>query len=449
MRLTMAEKKTLNKIYSYRYKNATKHEKIIILNEFIEYTRYNRNYAAKILRKPILPPSDKKKKKKRKRTSYYDKNIINLLEKIWMIMDYICGKRLVAILPEIIFKIQQFNSFDISSTEVKKLNRISAATIDRLLKPYRSALGRKGTPMTKRTKYLIDRIPIKTFGEWMNSPSGHLQVDLVAHNGGNVYGGFLYTLNATDIKTSWTTCTLVQDKTMQQMLNSLILMQKSFPFPIKGIHSDNGSEFINESVLSFTKDNQIKFTRSRPYKKNDNPHVEQKNYSVLRRNTGYLRYEKPEHGVILSELYNYLNIYVNYFQPTMVLIEKHRIGSKAIRKYDLPKTPYNRLLESKDIDISVKKKLKLAYRNHNPVALKNKINACQTKLIRMAAPQRKPNKIVKIRRIKEIKHTIPAWRRDMIPDNPNPFLERQRMEELRRTVEILDRIREEYRSANS
>lgn len=133
-------------------------------------------------------------------------------------------------------------------------------------------------------------------------------------------------------------------------------MKKSFPFPIKGMHSDNGTEFINDSVLSFTKKYEIEFTRSRSYKKNDNPHVEQKNYSVLRKNTGYLRYDKPEHSDVLKELYKYLNIYINYFQPTMILREKHRIGAKAIRKYDPAKTPYQRLFESKEMTTLVKKR---------------------------------------------------------------------------------------------
>lgn len=161
------------------------------------------------------------------------------------------------------------------------------------------------------------------------------------------------------------------------------------------MHSDNGSEFINDSVLSFIEKYNIKFTRSRPYKKNDNPYVEQKSYSVLRRNTGYLRYDKPEHADVLNELYSYMSLYVNYFQPTMVLIEKHRVGAKAIRKYDKPKTPYQRLLECNEITDLTRKRIKTIYKSLNPVELKNKINECQSKLMRMVAPIRKPNKIVK------------------------------------------------------
>ena len=291
--------------------------------------------------------------------------------------------------------------------------------------------------MTKSTRYLIDRIPVKTFGEWKETPAGFTQLDLVAHNGGNVYGGFLYTLNSTDVGTSWTVCTLVQDKTMPEMIKALYSMQESFPFPIRGIHSDNGNEFINDSVLAFTEKYHIVFTRGRPYRKNDNPHVEQKNNSVLRRNTGYLRYDQPEHADTLKELYGHLNLYVNYFQPTMILIEKHRIGAKAIRKYDTPKTPCQRLLERSDVSDDIKQKIKKIYDGLNPAELKRKINDCQSKLIRMAAPIRKPLEPVRIRRKKEMKHTVPVWRREMIASNPNPFLERQRIEEMRRAAELV------------
>lgn len=139
------------------------------------------------------------------------------------------------------------------------------------------------------------------------------------------------------------------------MLKSLVIMSRDLPLPLRGIHSDNGAEFINETVVAFAEKHNIEFTRGRPYKKNDNPHVEQKNFSVLRRNAGYLRYDKPEHIEILREMFGYLNFYVNYFQPIMILKEKHRIGSKSTRKYDEPKTPYQRLLNLEGISAEIKK----------------------------------------------------------------------------------------------
>lgn len=437
MRLTMSDRKSLSKVYIEKYRYASKREKIIILNEFIEYTGYNRNYATRVLRNSTTSKNPQSTENKKNHTPLYDNDVKIALEKIWGISDYICGKRLVCIIPEMVRKLEKFDEYGMSDPVKKKLKKISAATVDRLLAPSRKNIGRRGTSITKSTRYLIDRIPVKTFGEWKDTPAGFTQLDLVAHNGGNVYGGFLYTLNTTDVGTSWTVCTLVQDKTMPEMIKALSSMRESFPFPIQGIHSDNGSEFINDSVLAFTEEHHIVFTRGRPYKKNDNPHIEQKNNSILRRNTGYLRYDQPEHAEALKELYGYLNLYVNYFQPTMILVEKHRIGSKAIRKYDTPKTPYQRLLKRFDVKDVVKRKIKKTYNALNPADLKRKINDCQSRLIRMAAPIRMPLAPVRIRRKKETKHTVPIWRRENIATNPNPFIERQRIEELRRATELV------------
>lgn len=248
MRLTISDRKSLTKAFVERYRHASKIEKAIVLNELIDLTGFNRHYAARVLRFAISG----KKKVPRTRTPHvrYDQNVKSVLAKLWEITDFICGKRLVAIIPELIQKCEQFHELEIPDTIHEKMKKISAATIDRILKPNRKSLGRKGTSMTKGIRYLIDRIPVKTFGEWKDSPAGFTQMDLVLHNGGNVFGGFLYTLNTTDIHTKWTVCTLLQDKTAPEMLKDLDSMFISYPFPLHGIHSDNGSEFINDSVLA-------------------------------------------------------------------------------------------------------------------------------------------------------------------------------------------------------
>ena len=435
MRLTMTDRKTLTKVFAERYRHASKFEKEFILNEFIDYTSFNRHYAARALRNAITGITSTHRK--REHTAFYDADVKTVLEKLWGITDYICGKRLVAIIPELLRKNDQFHEIEITDPIKAKLKKISPATIDRILKPNKKKLSGKGTSMTKGTRYLIDRIPVKTFTEWEDSPAGFTQLDLVAHNGGNVFGGFMSTLNTTDIHTSWTVCVLLLDKSMGEMLKALNSMCCAFPFPLKGIHTDNGSEFINDSVLGFADEHHLIFTRGRSYKKNDNPHVEQKNNSIIRRNTGYLRYDKPEHAEALRDLYGYLNLYVNYFQPTMILMEKHRIGAKAIRKYDNPKTPYQRVLDSVTVSDEVKKSMRAFYETLNPADLKRKINDCQARLIRMAAPIRVPLEPVKIRRKKQMKHTLPVGRRVMSSANPNPFLERQRIEELRRATDLV------------
>ncbi len=432
MELTLMERQTLARLFAKKYRLATKSQKRTILDEFTSHSGLNRNYSSRLLSGD--PAAKKKKSKPSGRTIKYDDAVRKAVEEIWEILDYICSKRLVAAFPEMVARLEHFKEIKIDSDTKKNLMKISASTVERLLGPARKKLGRRGASMTKSGKYIIDRIPIKTFGEWTDTPPGFAQMDLVAHNGGNVFGGFMHTLTSTDVCSGWTLCNLVRDKTEFQMLKGLFAMRNGFPFPLRGMHSDNGGEFINKTVIRFAEKNAVEFTRGRPYKKNDCARVEQKNYSITRRNTGYLRYDRPEHAGILKELYEYLNLYVNYFQPIMMLVEKHRIGAKAIKKYDLPRTPYQRLLERGDIAVSVKKSMRKIYRALNPRELKRKINDCRKRLIRLAAPIRAPNKRVKVRRQKETKHTTPRWRRNLQPDSPNPFLERQRMEEMRRAA---------------
>ncbi|WP_061270904.1 ISNCY family transposase [Leptospira interrogans] len=429
------------KVFRERYRYATKKEKTSILNEFVSLSGFNRNYASQVLRKKevLKKKLSTKPKAQNQRTVYYDASVRKVLEDLWKLLDHICSKRLVHAIPETIKNLERFQTYKISKEIKQKLLKISASTIERLLVPIRKKkkLGIKGTSMTKQNKYLIDRIPIKTFGEWKDSLPGFTQIDLIAHNGGNVFGGFFSTLCATDVCTGWTICILVRDKTMLQMLKALIRLKNVFPYPLLGIHSDNGSEFINESIIRFSEKYHLIFTRGRPYKKNDNPHVEQKNFLVVRRNTGYLRFDKSEQFEILVKLYSLLNLYNNFFLPVMMLKEKHRIGSKSMRKYDIPKTPLQRVLKRSEIPSVNKLEIKSIYKNLDLSTIKNEINQLQDDLIKIAAPIRSPNVKVRKRRKKAIYHTTPKWRREFSPTSSNPFLQRQKMQELRRAAETV------------
>ncbi|MCW7473011.1 integrase catalytic domain-containing protein [Leptospira levettii] len=435
--MSMKQSKTVRsmlvQVFKEKYLWASKKEKSLILDQFVEATGFNRSYARTVLRKK--KDNVVKLRARKKRISSYDDDVRFYLEKIWEILDRICGKRLVMAMPDVLAKLEQFKVFKIDKITKDKLLSISSASVDRLLKPARKKLGRKGTSTTKQPKYLIDRIPIKTFGEWKSSLPGFVQIDLVAHNGGNVFGGFYSTLAATDVCTGWTVCILVKDKTQFQMLKALIKLKKILPFPLLGIHSDNGAEFINQTILTYAERNDIQFTRGRPYKKNDNPHIEQKNYSVVRRNTGYLRIENQIQADIVRSLYQDLNTYNNYFLPVMILKEKHRIGSKAIRKYDEAKSPYRRILDRKDISKTIKASMKKIYEKLNIFELKNQINHWQNEFVKIAAPIRNPIDKVNVRRKRGILHTTPKWRREVNSDTKNPFLERQRVEEMRRAAE--------------
>ncbi|WP_078125339.1 DDE-type integrase/transposase/recombinase [Leptospira alexanderi] len=433
MKLNLRERHMVTKIFKERYRWAFKKEKSLILDEFVEVTRYNRSYARTVLRGAEGKKSPSKKL--RKKIPVYDEEVRKALEFIWEVLDRICSRRMKAAIPEVLKQIEHLQNYPLNKYLKTKLLSISSASIDRLLKRIRFKFRGRGTSTTKQPRFLIDKIPIKTFGEWKDTSPGFTQVDLIAHNGGNVYGGFFSTLCATDVCTGWTICILVKNKTEFQMLKAFSKLRKAFPFPLLGIHSDNGSEFINDTILRFAAKHQLTFTRGRPYKKNDNPHIEQKNYSVVRRNTGYLRFDKPEHADSLKALYSYLNLYNNFFLPVMILIEKHRIGSKGIRKYDNPKSPYTRVLERKEVLKITKKELISFYSSLNIFELKEKINQLQAQIVRSAAPIRNPIEKVRIRRKKGITHTIPVWRREINSETKNPFIERQRIEELRRAAQ--------------
>ena len=233
MKLQLKERQTLIKIFQRKYRYATKSEKGRILDEFVSFTGFNRKYSSRVLNQ-LLNSVTKKRKKGSGRPVVYDEMVCKALKEVWEILDYVCGKRLVAALPEMLKKLKYFKEIEIEKKTEDNLLKISASTADRLLKNARNKMGRKGTSMTKSEKYLIDRIPIKTFGEWSDTEPGFTQMDLVAHNGGNVFCGFYSTLNTTDICTGWTICNLVRDKTEFQMIKALLLMRKCFPFPLKG-----------------------------------------------------------------------------------------------------------------------------------------------------------------------------------------------------------------------
>ncbi len=223
--------------------------------------------------------------------------------------------------------------------------KISPATIDRFLAGEKKKMNIKGRSHTKPNSLLKDKIPIKTFSDWNNLEPGFTQVDLVGHEGGISSGEFLFTLNMTDIQTQWTESIAIENKSQQTVLIAINKIIKRFPFKIKSINSDNGSEFINAHLVNYCQKMGITFTRSRQYKKNDNCYIEQKNNSVVRDAVGYLRYDTKAELELINQLYTYLRLYVNHFKTSSKLIEKIRNGSKVIKKYDAPLTPYQRLMK--------------------------------------------------------------------------------------------------------
>lgn len=393
MRLKMKARQEVTTVTAGQYRGASKKEKRVLLDQFVRTTGYSRWYARFVLRHKgrriqvdsqtiVLAVRSGSGRRVRKRACLYDEKVLTALLKLWRIMDYICGKRLQPILPELVTVLERHNEFRCDRETRAKLLRISAATIDRMLKPERRKHELRGRSGTKPGTLLKKQIPIRTFAEWDDQRPGFAEIDLVGHDGGVVAGDYCQTLDLTDIATTWTETEAVPNKAQTWVFEALKNLRKNLPFPLLGIDSDNGSEFINKHLAAYCKSEKLSFTRSRPYRKNDNCFVEQKNYSVVRRAVGYQRYDTPAQLQLLNEIYATLRLYTNFFQPTMKLQCKQRVGSKVTKRYDRAQTPYQRVLTSPHIAKAKKELLRVKYEMLNPAALKRKITRLQERLLK-------------------------------------------------------------------
>lgn len=391
MRLTMKERKTMTKAVATRYRRAKKKEKGQILNDFVADTGYNRAYAARLLRshgkrlhfRPgVLFEGRVDAESRGKRAVEYGPEVQAALLSVWRTMDYLCGKRLAAILPEVVPRLVHFGELHASAAVCKKLMRVSAATIDRLLAPERKKMALKNRSRTKPGTLLKHQIPVRTFSQWDDSAPGFLEVDLVGHEGGTAHGDYCQTLDATDVATGWTEPMAVLNKAQCWVFEAIQAMRGRLPFALRGLDSDNGSEFINHQLFRYCEQERITFTRSRAGRKNDNCYVEQKNWSIVRRFAGYGRFEGKEACAALNRLYAVVRDYVNFFMPSVKLVEKVRDGASVHRRYDEARTPYRRVLESQEISAAVKKTLQSHYETLNPAALSREIRRLQEDLQR-------------------------------------------------------------------
>ena len=390
----MAERRAVAAATRGRYQRAAKKEKGKILDEFIELTGYHRVYARSVLRTverkivrqqprrgELRPASEKSRK-------VYDQQVLIVLQRIWVILDYICGKRLVAVLPEVLRRLEYFGELKVRPEIRAKLLRISAATIDRLLRAERRKHELRGRSRTKPGTLLKKQIPLRTFSEWNEQQPGFVEIDLVGHDGGLLQGEHLYTLDMTDVYSGWTEVQAVQNKAQVWVFAALKQLRARLPFALQGIDSDNGSEFINADLLAYCQQERLTFTRSRPYRKNDNCYVEQKNYTMVRRQVGYQRLAGAEQLALVNKLYEHLRLYANYFQPQMKLKHKERHGSQVKKTYDVAQTPYQRLQQSANLSTATKRRLQAEYLRLNPAELKRQIERLQEKLLQLAADTR-------------------------------------------------------------
>jgi len=398
MKIPMEERRILIKNHAGAYRRAGRKEKTIILNHFVKITGYNRVHAARVLRnhqtrlhlgKGRVAQVDAAGWFKRGRGREYGSELIEPLTKIWENLDYLCGKRLKHGLPGALESLERHGEIELDEEARGKLLKMSASTMDRLLRKERAKYVLKGRSGTKPGTLLKCQIPIRTFSEWDEERPGFVEIDLVGHEGGSSSGDFTQTLAVTDICTGWSEQAGVLNKAQTWVFEALLEIRSRLPLPLLGIDSDNGSEFINHHLFKYCEEEELTFTRSRPHRKNDTCFVEQKNYSIVRRAAGYSRYEGTKAVESLNRLYALVRLRTNFFLPSMKLVEKQRIGSRVHKKYDTPKTPYQRVLESPEIEEKIKETLREQYRKLNLGELKRRIGKAQQDLERLAGRPRR------------------------------------------------------------
>ena len=368
--MSKKSKDELTKRTQARYLQGTKAEKTRILDEFVAATGYHRKHAIRKLRNGI--PECRRERRGRQRT--YTGAAVSAMAEIWRICGYICGKRLKPFVAEMVTVLERHNEL-VLDPETKALVRgMSAATIDRRLAPFRQQRGR-GLSTTKPGTLLKDAIPVRTFADWDDARPGFVEMDLVAHCGETTAGQYLQTLTATDVRTGWTECLALPKRSQIAVSTALVDLQAQLPFPLLGVDYDNDSVFINDTLQRHCQREEITFTRSRAYKKNDQCFVEQKNWSIVRRTIGYRRYESDQALALLETIYADLRLYVNFFQPVLKLVHKERQGGKVRKRYDEAQTPHQRVMRSPDVSAKDKLRLQHLYLELNPAALRRQIDA--------------------------------------------------------------------------
>ncbi len=375
----MQEKQAVLREFATRYRIGRKKERSQILDEVVALCGFSRAYAARRLRRFSLRGVPKKPAK-RKRKSIYGSETLIPLRKVWAILGGPCGKRLAPFLCEIVPVLEAFGELHLTDQARAKLTSVSAATIDRLLAEERQSYELKGKSRTKPGSLLKHQIPVRTFADWDEGRPGFLEIDLVSHDGGLPEGDWIQTLDATDVYSGWTETRAVKNKAQIHVFAGLFDIKKSLPFLLLGLDSDNGSEFINHHLSRFCQQEEITFTRARPWKKNDTCYVEQKNWTIVRQNVGYARYDTEEELHLLNELYGALRLLSNFFFPQMKLLEKTRTGATVHKRYDEARTPYQRLVASQLLSAEQEEALRVSYRTLNPAALRRQIDALQIRL---------------------------------------------------------------------
>jgi len=376
----MATRDELVAAVAERYSSAARSERGLILDEFASVTGHHRKHAMRLLRAGSSPATPGPRPSRR----VYGEAIRIALTVVWEASDRICGKRLRPLVPILVESMERHGHLELEPEVRSGLLRMSAATIDRALREARGPTAGRARRRSPPSAAIRRSVVVRTFDGWDDPPPGFVEADLVAHSGPTGKGSFVQTLTLTDIATGWTECAPVLVREQKLLTEVLSELRKMMPFALLGFDTDNDSVFMNETVRDYCQVAGVEFTRCRPYRKNDQAWVEQKNGAVVRHNVGYRRYEGLEAAAALATLYRSLRLFVNFFQPSFKLAEKSRDGAKVKKRYHAPATPYQRLLTDLRTHDDVRVCVRAIYAGLDPVSLLSDIRVAQQRLVEIA-----------------------------------------------------------------
>jgi len=388
MGLTLTERRAVTEMTAIRYVVADRQAKSRILDELCANTGWHRNHARKALNAALQPKVVTPRRSPR--PPVYGPDVIAALTVCWLVLGMPAGKRLAPMLAELVAVLRQFGELVIDDHTAALVVSMSAATIDRRLAGERAIRQLKGRRATKPGSLLRSQIPVRTWADWDDAKPGFVEIDLVSHDGGNTIGPFAFTLTVTDVATGWTENCSVPSKEAKCVLRAVESIADKMPFPILGVDSDNGAEFINVYLFLWCRNRKITFTRARPTNKNDGCHVEQKNWAVVRILVGYHRYDTAPELLLLNEIWQLQSQLTNYFYPQQKLVCKVRDGAKVTKKYDTATTPFRRAI---DHPIMTDDRIASMSRTHaliNPAATQRQIQALTAQLYKMTTSKSQP-----------------------------------------------------------